>query len=75
MMTQEQIINEIRRLPQSDQRSVVSQVSRDLRIADADDSDDKFFGEMTRENKIGIDAKSLSRKKKADESRCQWDSI
>ena len=59
MMTQEQIVNEIRRLPQSDQRSVVSQVSRDLRIADADVSDDKFFWEMTRENQIGI-AKALS---------------
>ena len=59
MMTQEQIIKEIKQLPQSDQRSLVSQVSRDLRIADADDSDDKFFWEMTRENKIGI-AKALS---------------
>ncbi|MEQ1605765.1 MAG: hypothetical protein ABL999_12940 [Pyrinomonadaceae bacterium] len=59
MMTQEQLIKEIRQLPPSDQRSLVSQVSRDLRIADADDSDDKFFWKMTRENKIGI-AKALS---------------
>lgn len=59
MMTQDELLKEISRLPRKEQRSLISRISRSIRLDKADESDDKFIRELTRENKIGI-AKALS---------------